>query len=90
MDFEWDKSKEALNIEKHGVSFSEAIEAFADVNCVIVPDELHSGEEDRFFCFGRVGNRVMTVRFTVRTAIRIIGAAYWRKGKKLYEKSNQS
>ena len=42
--------------------------------------------EPRFYCFGRVGDRVMTVRFTYRGAvIRIIGAGYWRRGRKLYE-----
>lgn len=33
---------------------------------------------------------IMTVRFTYRNnKIRIIGAGYWRKGKKLYEEENQ-
>jgi len=32
----------------------------------------------------------MTVRFTYReSAIRIIGADYWRKGKRIYERENQ-
>jgi hypothetical protein len=32
----------------------------------------------------------MTVRFTYRgNTIRIIGAGYWRKGKKIYETSNK-
>jgi len=32
----------------------------------------------------------MTVRFTSReSAIRIIGAGYWRKGKRIYERENQ-
>jgi hypothetical protein len=31
----------------------------------------------------------MTVRFTYgKSKIRIIGAGYWRKGKKIYEKEN--
>ena len=46
-------------------------------------------DEDRFFCFGKVKGGVMTVRFTYREGIiRIIGAGYWRKGKKIYEKEN--
>ena len=28
--FEWDDAKEATNLAKHGVSFLEAVEAFAD------------------------------------------------------------
>lgn len=34
--FEWNTAKEKLNIEKHGVSFSEAQHAFLDKNRVIV------------------------------------------------------
>jgi len=36
--------------------------------------------------FGKVDDEIMTVRFTYRAEkIRIIGAGYWRKGKKIYE-----
>ena len=39
--------------------------------------------------FGKVKGGVMTVRFTFREGrIRIIGAGYWRKGKKIYDKEN--
>jgi hypothetical protein len=32
----------------------------------------------------------VTVRFTLREGvIRIYGAGYWRKGKKIYEEANQ-
>ncbi|MEI6747001.1 MAG: hypothetical protein WCL34_13640 [Methylococcaceae bacterium] len=35
------------------------------------------------------GSSILTVRFTYRhNRIRIIGAGYWRKGKKIYEKEN--
>jgi len=88
--FTWDPEKERLNLEKHGVSFSEAQYAFADPNRVIAKDLLHSKNEHRFFCFGRVGDGIMTVRFTYRQKlIRIIGAGYWRKGKQIYERENQ-
>jgi len=88
-DFEWDNLKNAQNIEKHGVSFYEAQYAFADNQRVIIEDLDHSGDENRFFCFGKVKGGIMTVRFTMREGIiRIIGAGYWRKGKKIYEKEN--
>jgi len=88
-DFEWDDSKNAQNKEKHGVSFYEAQYAFADLQRVIIEDLDHDGDEDRFFCFGKVKGGIMTVRFTVREGrIRIIGAGYWRKGKKIYEQEN--
>jgi len=88
-DFEWDDFKNAQNTEKHGVSFYEAQYAFADPQRVIIEDLDHGVDEDRFFCFGKVKGGVMTVRFTYRESIiRIIGAGYWRKGKKIYEKEN--
>jgi hypothetical protein len=86
--FEWDTQKEAQNIEKHGVSFETASIAFSDTNVILASDEEHSKGEERWFCYGLVDGDVMTVRFTMRgNAIRIIGAAYWRKGRKLYEKA---
>lgn len=55
----------------------------------IIVEDLQHGEEERFFCIGWINNGIMTVRFTMRGArIRIIGAGYWRKGKKLYEQEN--
>jgi len=43
-----------------------------------------------FCCFGAVAGGVMTVRFTWRgDRIRIFGAGYWRKGKRIYEQQNR-
>jgi uncharacterized protein len=90
MEFEWDETKVFLNIFKHGVTFEEAKEAFDDPYRIIMQDVAHSQKEPRFVCLGMVNERVMSVRFTMRgKKIRIIGAAYWRKGKKHYEKENQ-
>jgi uncharacterized DUF497 family protein len=87
--FEWDEAKDRLNRIKHGVSFAEAQYAFFDPRRVIAEDLSHSGTEQRYFCFGRVGDGVMTVRFTWRERrIRIIGAGFWRKGKTVYEQQN--
>lgn len=88
--FQWDDNKERENIAKHGVSFSVAIKAFEDENYLLLPDIKHSKKEERLVCLGKVGDRVMTVRFTYRgEIIRIFGAAYWRKGKKEYEKNKK-
>ena len=91
MLFEWDKTKEAENIAKHGVTFETAQKAFFEENRITAIDDEHSSKiETRYFCFGRVDNRVLTVRFTIRAdRIRIFGAGYWRKGKKFYEKQNR-
>lgn len=64
--------------------------AFFDANRLIAEDLEHSIDEPRYYCFGKVGEGVMTVRFTYRmNKIRIIGAGYWRKGKKIYEQSKR-
>jgi len=88
--FEWDEEKGNENQAKHNVSFSLAQHAFLDPNRVIVEDVNHSTEEERFYCIGRVGDGIMTVRFTYRdNVIRIYGAGYWRKGRKIYEDQNK-
>lgn len=85
-NFEWDETKNQLNMEKHGVSFCEAQQAFLDKKRVLAEDLEHSEYERRYYCFGEVNNEIMTARFTYRAEkIRIIGAGYWRKGKKIYE-----
>ena len=89
MTFEWDENKNLENIEKHGISFEMAQEAFFDKQRIVIKDEKHSKKEERFFCIGNDGNGIMTVRFTVRgESIRILGAGYWREGRKKYEKEN--
>jgi uncharacterized DUF497 family protein len=88
--FEWDLNKDGENQSKHGVSFAEAQLAFLDPKRVIAEDLTHGAAEKRHYCFGVVGEGIMTVRFTYReSVIRIIGAGYWRKGKRIYERENQ-
>ena len=88
--FEWDEEKDRDNQSKHDVSFSMAQRAFLDLQRVIVEDMNQSKEEERFYCIGRVGQGIMTVRFTYRgNVIRIYGAGYWRKGRKIYEEQNK-
>ena len=88
--FEWDDDKNKDNRAKHDVSFSLAQHAFLDPHRIIVEDTNHSTEEDRFYCIGRVAEGIITVRFTYRgNIIRIYGAGYWRKGRKIYEEQNK-
>lgn len=87
MEFEWDEGKNKINIIKHGLPFYEAQIAFLDKNRIILSDDNHSTIEKRFFCIGKtnIGN-IATIRFTIRhNRVRIIGAGYWREGKKIYE-----
>jgi len=56
----------------------------------VIPEALsHSSSEKRYYCFGEAGGGVLTVRFTYReSVIRIFGAGYWRKGKRIYDREN--
>ena len=88
--FEWDEAKEASNLAKHGVAFAEAVAAFADPRRVILPDVGHRQHEPRWYCLGRIGDAILTVRFAKRgSRVRIIGAGYGRNGTRLYETQNQ-
>ena len=88
--FDWNPKKDQENQKKHGVSFAKAQLAFTDPYRVIAEDLSHSSIEKRYYCFGRVEDGIMTVRFAYRgDAIRIIGAGYWRKGRAIYERENQ-
>lgn len=88
--FEWDEEKNRENQEKHSVPFNLAQYAFADPNRVIAEDVSHSQSEKRYNCFGKIGDRIVTVRFTYRKSkIRIIGAGYWGKGRDVYEKAQR-
>lgn len=52
MVFEWNEDKAKKNIEKHGVSFEEAVTVFEDYNALLRDDPDHSDDEDRFILMG--------------------------------------
>ena len=84
--FSWDDRKEAKNILKHDIDFRTASRAFLDPQRRTFQDLKHSKSEERMFCIGRVGSKIMTVRYTRREGfIRIIGAGYWRQGRRYYD-----
>lgn len=76
MDFEWNKSKAAINLTKHGVSFEEASTVFDDPLSEIVSDPDHSIEECRWVITGTSDQgRLLVVAFTERgDKTRIISA----------------
>ena len=87
--FVWKIEREIENIAKHRVDFTTASKAFADPGRKIFIDSKHSVSEDRYYCVGKVNNKIMIVRFVYREdLIRIFGAGYWRKGRMYYEKEN--
>ncbi len=76
LNFEWDPTKAARNLQKHGVSFQEAETVFGDPLGRITNDPRHSIDEDRFVLLGQsVECRMLVVLFTDRgEAIRLISA----------------
>lgn len=74
MTFEWDENKNAINKQKHKISFETAAYVFEDPNYIEMYDFEHSIEEDRFIAIGMVGD-ILFVVFTERKEnIRIISA----------------
>ena len=76
MKFEWDTEKAHANERKHGVSFDEAMTAFADTFSQTFYDAEHSDDEHRYATIGSTaGGRLLIVWHTDRGGhIRIIFA----------------
>lgn len=67
MRFDWDPDKAKRNLAKHGVSFEEACEPFFDAFVILIDDEAHSQDEDRYIAIGMSSkNRVLFVVHTIR------------------------
>ena len=88
MRCEWDASKAAANLRKHGVSFDEAATVFLDPLSATGDDPDHSIDERRFVTFGMSSSlRLLAVAHTGGEAeIRIISARpVTLAERKLYE-----
>lgn len=87
--FEWDTGNRDKNATKHGVSWQESEEIFANQPLVISMDIAHSGVEERYHALGKTDRgRLLHLTFTVRQKqIRIISARpMHRKERIIYEK----
>lgn len=75
LKFEWDESKAARNLAKHGVSFLTAAAVFANEIVERIDDREDYGEV-RFVALGRVDTTIYRVVYTWRSegVIRIISA----------------
>ena len=72
--FQWDRKKNAINKQKHGVAFEDAAFVFLDDNAIDISDDLHSIDEDRRIVIGKVED-VLYVVYTERyEALQIISA----------------
>ena len=54
--FTWDPTKATSNIQKHGISFEEAVSVFGDPLSETFDDPDHSDDEQRFIIVGRSRN----------------------------------
>jgi uncharacterized DUF497 family protein len=52
MYFDWEETKAKINEQKHGVTFMEAMTVFNDITAVLMDDEKHSEDEERFIMLG--------------------------------------
>ena len=73
--FEWDPVKNEINIEKHSISFFEAVKVFDDPSIRIEVSPNPDYGEMRFLCVGLMGDQLVTVIAMNRgDCIRIISA----------------
>jgi len=75
MEFEWNEVKERLNQAKHGLSFEEAKNIFADPDVVILEASRDKDGERRFKAIGSLHGRLFVVVFTERSPTRRIISA---------------
>jgi uncharacterized DUF497 family protein len=90
MKFDWDASKAAANLRKHGVSFHEAATVFDDPLAITYADPDHSESEQRHITFGESSaGRLLVVSLVERSGtIRIVSARRaTRKERTVYEES---
>ena len=91
ISFSWDAKKNRANERKHSVSFEEALTVFYDEEALLIADDEHSIEEDRFVMIGMSNLfRILVVCHCYRQKdeeIRIISARKAnREERKQYEK----
>ena len=63
MEYEWDESKRASNLRKHGIDFSDVPVVFSG-SIVTVEDDRFDYGEDRFVTFGLLQGHVIAVVHT--------------------------
>jgi uncharacterized protein len=78
MDFEFDKNKNDLNKQKHGIDFNEAKKLWEDSDYVEIP--VKTIDEPRFLVIGKISGKKWTGVITYRDErIRIISIRRSRK-----------
>ena len=94
IQFEWDTTKAASNLKKHGISFDEAKSVFYDEFAIQFYDDGHSDDEDRFLMLGlSCESKILLVCHCERDSghtIRIISARKATTNERKHYKGNVS
>jgi uncharacterized DUF497 family protein len=93
MKFEWDERKNEINIDKHGLDYSDGEELFLGHSPLLaVPDTAQEYGEERWKGIGMIDGRIVVAIFVLRTpeTIRFISLRKAnRKERSGYEKALQ-
>lgn len=83
MEFEWDENKRLVNLRKHGIDFTDAVNVFDD-DTVIIEDAQQNYGEQRWIAIGLLTGRVVVVVYTeCRETIRIISVRKATKNEEI-------
>ena len=87
--FDWDAGNERKSEEKHAVSRFEAEQVFFNQPSLVLADQKHSQNEERYHALGKTNDtRLLHITFTLHSAdtlIRVISARdMHRKERKNY------
>src|SRR6202043_255864 len=78
LGFDWDDGNSRKSLDKHGIAQQEVEQVFVDPRVLVLVDEKHSGEEQRFHAYGVTPlGRWLQASFTLRrnqTLIRVISS----------------
>ena len=89
MEFEWDETKNKINLEKHGLPLSGAQVMWESL---VLELESEQAGEARKLAIGKIGGKFWTVNFTLRgETVRLISSRRSRENeKKLYHEKDNS
>ncbi len=86
MRYQWDGNKAAINLNKHGIDFADAVSVFSDEFAITIFDDRFG--EERYITIGSdIFSRVLIVVYTLQNdEIRLISARKaTRKERRQYE-----
>ena len=66
MDIEFDTAKDAVNLDKHGVSLTFGAKVFDDADCLLIPSLREIDGEEQFKAVGNVEGKLWTAVHVTR------------------------